>query len=85
MWGLMLVTMSYYAWRHGWDHGFVLFLVGFYGCVGQFLYFLLVVPLLPVELKLIAGPVSKAYLSVEPLSSEAYESRISSDKPLGIT
>ena len=81
----MLAAILYYAWKHGWDHGFVIFLLGFYGLVGLVLYFIFVVPLLPLKLELVAGPISKSYLRARPLSDEEYESRVGSDKPLGLT
>ncbi|PYU17189.1 MAG: hypothetical protein DMG37_00605 [Acidobacteria bacterium] len=81
----MLAVMLYYAWKHGWDGGFVIFLLGFYGCVGLFVYFVFLVPLLPLKIKVVALPVSRDYLAAKPLSEEEYESRSKSIRPMGIT
>ncbi|HEY1424531.1 MAG TPA: hypothetical protein VGF20_13840, partial [Candidatus Acidoferrum sp.] len=78
----MLAAMFYFTWRHGWDHGFVLFYEGLYGCVG-FLILFLVLPFSPRKLVLVAKPISSSYLRTEPLSTERYDERMSSDKPLG--
>jgi len=82
---VMLLITLVYAWRHGWDGGFVIFLLGFYGCVGLFVYLFFVLPLLPGKLRMIAPPVSKDYLETKPLSEALYDVRVHSLRPLGIT
>jgi hypothetical protein len=82
---MLLVTIAY-AWRHGWDGGFVIFLLGFYACVGLFIYLFFALTLMPFgELQLVAPPVSKKYLNTKPLSEEESESRSKSIRPMGIT
>ena len=81
----MLAAMLYFGWRHGWDHGFVQFFMGLYSVVGLAFYLFSVYPVFPIELKLVTRPICRKYLDVEPLSNEVYESRVRSDKPLGIT
>ena len=82
----MLLAIIVYAWRHGWDGGFVIFLLGFYAWIGLFIYLFFVLPLLPFgELQLVAPPVSKKYLNTKPLSEGEYESRSKSTRPMGIT
>jgi hypothetical protein len=39
------------TFRHGWDGGFVIFLAGFYGFLAVLLYFLFILPLIPVQLQ----------------------------------
>jgi hypothetical protein len=82
---MVLVTLIY-AWRHGWDKGFVIFLLAFYSFVGLFLYVFVVLPLIPiVGVELVASPVSQKYLNTKPLSEKDYKSRGNSIRPLGIT
>ena len=63
---VMLGVTGLLAARHGWDSGFVIFLIGFYGCAGLLVYMLFVAPFLPpflpAKLIKVADPVSKAYL-----------------------
>jgi hypothetical protein len=83
---VILLVAFFYAWKHGWDGGFVIFLLGFYGWVGIFVYLFFVMPFLPFgKVELVALPVSKTYLNSKPLSEEEYESRGKSIRPLGIT
>ena len=82
---LILGVMIFYAWKHGWDHGFVLFLLGFYGCIGMIAYLFLVIPFLPFQLKLVAPPISKTYLNAKPLAENEYEAQSHSMHPLKIT
>ena|SRR5271155_4668653 len=83
---VILLTIFFYAWKHGWDGGFVIFFLGFYAWIGIFGYIFFVMPLLPFrEPVLVARPVSKSHLRVKPLSNEEYNSRFGSIRPLGIT
>lgn len=82
---MVLVTL-FFAWRHGWDKGFVIFLLGFYGFVALFVYLFVVLPFIPiVSVELVAPPISQKYLNPEPLSEQAYKSRGNSIRFLGIT
>lgn len=82
---VILAVTSFYAWRHGWDAGFVIFYLGFYSWAGLFVYFFLVQSLIPGRLRLIASPVSERYLKVQPLTEQAYESRTHSLRPMDLT
>jgi phage FluMu protein Com len=82
---VMLAVTIFYAWHHGWDGGFVIFYLGLYGCVGLFVYFVFVLPVLPVRLKLVARPISAEYLNVAPLSNRGYDELRKKRRPLDIT
>lgn len=83
---VMLLVTFFYAWKHGWDGGFVIFLFGFYAIVGLLVYLFFVEPFLPYgELQLVAPPVARTYLDAKPLSEKEYNSRGKSLRPLGIT
>jgi hypothetical protein len=82
---VILGVTFFCAWRHGWDGGFVIFLLGLYAWAGLFLYFFFVQPLLPGRLRLIAPPVTRRYLKMQPLSEHDYESRTYSLRPLDPT
>jgi len=82
---VILGVMFFYALRHGWDGGFVIFLLAFYGWAGLFTYFVFVAPLLPLRVEFVAPPVSGPYLDVKPLAKMEYESRTKSLRPLRIT
>jgi hypothetical protein len=81
----LLGVTVWFAWRHGWDGGFVIFLLGFYGVPAMLAYFFLVLPLVPRKLRVVASPVSSKYLQLPPISPEEYERKKYSLRPLGIT
>jgi hypothetical protein len=82
---IIVAVTFFYAWRHGWDGGFVIFLLGFYSWAGLFVYFFFIQLILPGRLRLITPPVSKRYLQVQPLSEQAYESRAHSLRAMDLT
>jgi hypothetical protein len=84
-WATFLGVTLWFAWRHGWDGGFVIFLLGFYGVPAMLAYFFLVLPLVPQKLRAVASPVSSKYLQLRPISPKEYERTKYSLRPLGIT